>query len=55
MNTNQTTDNHQPELSALMAAYNPEPPRAEQPERFYWQEPWQDHDSDEAVQAAFES
>ncbi len=62
MNNKQTTDNNKveqtAEMNALMAAYNPEPPKAEQPARFYWQEPWQDSTADaadKAVQSAFEN
>jgi hypothetical protein len=42
------------EQDPLMAVYNPQPPQAEQPARFYWQEPWHEAE-DAAVQAAFES
>jgi hypothetical protein len=43
------------EFSPLMEAFNPLPVQAEQPARFYWQEPWQDASADRAVQATFES
>ncbi len=43
------------EPNPLMEAFNPLPLHAEQPARFYWQEPWQDATADRAVQAAFES
>ena len=43
------------DFDPLMEAFNPTPPKAEQPARFYWQEPWHDASPDAAVQAAFES
>jgi hypothetical protein len=56
---NKVTDNtnkvdQQAEVNPLMAAYNPLPPQAEQPARFYWQEPWQEPSAQTFVQAAFE-
>ena len=54
--TNKTTDNKtggQPEMSELMAAFNSEPPKTEEPSRFYW-ETWQDA-AHHAVQEAFEN
>jgi hypothetical protein len=42
------------DVNPLMEAYNAVPPLAEQPARFYWQEPWHDASADRAVQAAFE-
>ena len=44
----------EPEHNPLMAVYNPQPPQAEQPARFYWQEPWHEAAEGGAVQAAFE-
>jgi hypothetical protein len=45
----------QADSNPLMATYNPLPPQAEPPVRFYWQEPWHEASPDAAVQAAFES
>lgn len=56
-NTADTSTADQNDMNPLMAAYNPPPPQAEQPARFYWQEPWHDAGADAgangAVQATF--
>ena len=54
-NENASKFDPEAELNPLMAVYNPQPPEAEQPARFYWQEPWHEAAADAAVQAAFES
>ncbi len=56
--TTSTSKVDQNDLNPLMDVYNPLPPQAEQPARFYWQEPWHGTTGDAGaadVQAAFEN
>ncbi len=53
-----TNKNSQNDPNPLMETYNPLPAQAEQPARFYWQEPWHGAASEAGsadVQAAFEN